>query len=303
MLSITVCILSFNRAEYLREAILSVLGQTILPQKILIYDNGSDRSVYECIQHLLDDWVLWIDADVTQPYESNFQRAMNECKTQYVMMLHDDDKLCTSFIEDQMELFIKNPRLVAVSCNGYVINEKSSRNGEALTTFREIENVEMISCSGQVALKYASNSCIPFSPAIYRADVAKQIKLRKEYEKVGDAVFFCDLAEIGPIAYQTKPLYECRRHSGQDSKHFDFDLLSQLEAFFWTRTCTNDDEKSKLHALLLNQNMLRKSRQIANYIQSGYFRKAMNLYRDPSFSICKAIFAIYARIRQKIKQN
>jgi len=67
----------------------------------------------------------------------------------------------------------------------------------------------------RVALKYASNSCIPFSPTIYRFDVASKVKLKEDFEKVVDAVFFCDLAEYGLIAYQTNPLYECRLHAGQ----------------------------------------------------------------------------------------
>ena len=303
MLNVTVSILSYNRPEYLREALLSVLSQTMPPNKICIYDNGSETRVYEHVKDLLSERVIWQGADFNRPFIWNFQRAMHGCDTRYVMMLHDDDRLCANFLQSQVELLEKNKNIIALSCNGHLIDENGERIGKTVTSTKRVESVEHFSCGGQVALKYASNSCIPFSPTIYRFDVASKVKLKEDFDKVVDAVFFCDLAEYGLIAYQTNPLYECRLHAGQDSTHFPFDLLNRLESFYGSRKCSNESEIYLLNILLQNQNAMRRLKQINIALKSRQIKKSVDLVLDPSFRIRHAVRAIWARIGERLMRN
>jgi len=300
MLNLTVSILSYNRPEYLREALLSVLSQTLPPKKICIYDNGSERRVFEHVKDLLNDRVNWVGAEINRPFIWNFQRAMNGCDTRYVMMLHDDDRLCAGFLQSQVGIIEKNNNIVAVSCNGHLIDENGERIGKTVTSAKRVESVEHFSCGGQVALKYASNSCIPFSPTIYRFDVASKVMLKEEFEKVVDAVFFCDLAEYGLIAYQANPLYECRLHAGQDSTSFPFDLLNRLESFYSSRKCSNESERSLLNVLLQNQNSIRRMKQVGIALKSGELKKTIDLVADPSFRMRHVVRAIWARMCERV---
>lgn len=295
MLDITVCILSYNRPVFLREALLSVMAQTVQPRRIAIYDNGSNRDVYENIKAILGERVQWVGAEVNHTVIWNFTRAMHGCETRYVMMLHDDDKLCPEFLETQINLLDTNPRLVAVTCNGYFIDQAGNRTGETLVPTAEGDSVELCAFSGQVAMKYAGNSCMPLSPAVYRVDVARTLGLREEFGKVCDAVYFCELAEAGIIAYQTKPLYECRVHPGQDSSHFPFDLLNQLEEFFWIRQCSNEAETSRLHALLIKQHAARSVKQIFLALRQGKLLQAFSLLGDPKFKVGVALQVVVMR--------
>ena len=101
MLDITVGIMSYNRSEYLREAVLSVLAQTRRPKSIVIYDNGSDKCVFESVEELLGGEVQWMGVDVNHPFIWNFNRVMFGNTSKYVMMLHDDDRLCPNFLEER----------------------------------------------------------------------------------------------------------------------------------------------------------------------------------------------------------
>jgi glycosyltransferase involved in cell wall biosynthesis len=296
MLDVTVCILSYNRPIFLRETLLSVLAQTRLPEKIVIYDNGSDSSVYNNIKNLLGERVQWVGADVNYYALWNFRRAMHNTESQYVMMLHDDDRLCANFLESQIAFLDANLSLAAVSCNGYFIDEVGKRTGGTLAPISVNNLFELYECSGQVAIKYAGNSCIPFSPTIYRTDIAKKIDFREDFGKVIDAVYFCDLAEIASIGYQTAPMYESRLHSGQDSSYFPYDLMNQLEEFFISRTCTHDVEKSRLQQLLIKQHTARNIKQCLQLIKQMDFFKAISLLIDSKFKWVAAVQLISAGI-------
>lgn len=307
MLDVTVCILSYNRPVFLREALLSVMAQTRKPRKIAIYDNGSNRDVYENIKDILGERVQWVGAEVNHTVIWNFTRAMHECETRYVMMLHDDDRLYPDFIETQIALLEKNAECVAASCNGFFIDETGKKIGGTLTRVIANNPVEKFTCSGQVALRYAGNSCIPFSPSIYRTQIARTVKFREGFEKVCDAVFFCDLADIGTIAYQTAPLYECRVHSGQDSTNFPFELINRLDDFFESRRCQNEAEKAKLTKQLIKQKTERILKQLYQLPPKGCLSKAAKLLSDDKFRFAHAVKTVavwiykYIFVRNKFK--
>jgi glycosyltransferase involved in cell wall biosynthesis len=281
--------MSYNRSEYLREAVQSVLAQTIRPESIVIYDNGSDKGVFESVEEFLCSEVKWLGTDANHSFLWNFNRAMLNGDSRYVMMLHDDDRLCPNFLEEQIALLESDNKFLAVSCNGYYIDAAGARNGDTLALVPDNAQVELYEYSGQIALKYASNSCIPFSPTIYRRQLASVVKFREEFAKVLDAVYFCDIADIGSIAYQTKPLYECRAHSGQDSNYFPYDLMNQLENFFWSRKCLTDVENAHLQSLLLTQHTTRNIKQFVQAVKNMDLSLAQSLLLDERFITTAAI--------------
>lgn len=292
MLDVTVCILSYNRLGYLREAVTSVLAQTRQPRKIVIYDNGSNPSVYEGMKDLIARGVQWIGADTNHPGSWNFTRALGDSRTTYTMLLHDDDRLCPDFLEVQTQLLDGNEAIVVASTNGYFIDESGARNGRTLAPVGKCNSVEVYVCSGQVAMRYAGNSCVPFSPAVYRSEIARSVKLREGFGKVMDAVYFCDLADIGYVAYQTRPMYECRQHSGQDSKSFPYDVMNRLEEFFESRRCLNEAEKAKLHALLVKQHTARNLKFALECLRKSDLSMAVSMMRDERFHFVDALLLV-----------
>lgn len=260
-LDVTACILSLNRPEYLREAVESLLSQTTAPMDNVIFDNGSKSEVFAAVEDYVKMGVRWQGVEATRTVFWNFRRAVAEAKTKYLFIMHDDDRLCPDFLESQIDFLEKNPDVVAVSCNAYLIDELGNRNGRLLISNVTDSAVKLYQCSGDVAMQYAGDSCIPFSPVVYRTEALRHVDLREEYEKVCDAVFFCDMADVGTVAYQSRALYECRVHAGQDSSYFSPDIINKLEQFFWTRKCKDVDDFSRLHQLLIRQHTSRNLRQ------------------------------------------
>jgi glycosyltransferase involved in cell wall biosynthesis len=253
MSNVSACILSYNRAEYLCAALDSVLQQTVKPAEILIFDNGSHASVYEKVRPYTNRGVTWIGTEVNRSAVWNFQRAVATAKSEYLFVLHDDDRLCIDFIERQINFLTSNPEVGAVTCNGYLINEMGIRDGRLLRNNDCESGVEFYRSPAAVAIRYASDSCLPFSPVVYRAGFVRTQELREEYGKVVDAVFFCDLARLGVLAFQMLPLYECRVHGAQDSNYFPKIDLDCLNNYFESEADGSEVERKQLARQLVRQ--------------------------------------------------
>jgi glycosyltransferase involved in cell wall biosynthesis len=298
-MKMTVCIASYNRADYLCEAIESVLNQTFPASEIVIYDNGSKLEVYDKISKYLSKGVRWVGSEKNNSAIWNFRRAINNTDSEFVMILHDDDKLCNDFIEKQISFLNKNPDIGAVSCNGHIINEKSLRTGAYVREGFVDKGPEIYESGLSVALKYASDSCIPFSPTVYRTNIIKQVDFRDEYSKVVDAVLFCDLASLGKLAYQSLPLYECRVHANQDSSVFSDEILNKLEIFFLNLSISSSAELNILRNLLKKQ----KTNRILHYVFSKKFNlKNLKLLVSIDFDFFVAISIVMLTIVKKIKR-
>lgn len=258
MPNVSACILSYNRAEYLCAAIDSILQQTVRPAEILVFDNGSDAMVYDRVRPYLDRGVTWIGAEINGSAVWNFRRAVAAAKSEYLFVLHDDDRLCSDFIEKQISFLSRNPDVGAVTCNGYLINELGNRTGRLLRRDDLRGEVEIYRSPASVATVYASDSCLPFSPVLYRTEFVRAGNLREEFGKVGDAVFFCDLAKVGALAYQQRPLYECRVHGAQDSSYFPAVELNRLTDYFEGEAYGSAAERKKLARKLVRQHTSRQ---------------------------------------------
>ena len=303
MLNITVCILSYNRAAYLRDALQSVFTQTSMPAEIIIFDNGSKIDVKEAVKDFLQKGVHWIGSDITHNSYWNFRRTIAEVKTKYVLVLHDDDRLTTTFIEKQISFLEKNSDIGAVTCNGYLINEAGIKTGRVLRPEFIDGDAEIYNCSVDVAIRYASDSCIPLSPTVYKTELVRSVEFRDDFDKVRDATFFCDMADVAKIAYQPDILYECRIHAGQDSFYFPIDLQVKLETFLRTRKSNNINDIVHLNRLLDYQHTSRILRRIYCALKKPYlfgvlFDELRNIWVG-EFSTLLAIKIVISAVKKR----
>ena len=275
---ITIAILSLNRKEYLNEVIESILKQTKLPEKIIIFDNGSDNEVYQSITKYINDRINWVGSSESNSAFWNFRRAVELVKTEFIAILHDDDRLCENFIEENLKFLNANLQVGAVSCNGFIINECGKRTGQILRPSFNNRTPEFYKTSIDIAKIYASDLCIPMSPIVYRSDFIRLIKkedhekIYNEYEQVSDAVFLTELVKCGVIAYQAKNLYECRWHVRQDSGDISNRLILKLENYFLKLNSDDSKEIRKLHKLIIRQHT---SRILMEIIKE--FKKTVNI--------------------------
>ena len=241
----TIFILSHCRPQYLSEAVQSVLNLNIPRERIIVLDNGSPEDLMEEFRNKFNQFIIWVGSDKNNGGACNFKRAIEMSRTEYLMVLHDDDRLIKDSISVQIEILEKNPHLVALSSNGYIIDDRGSRTGLLVLPNMPTKGIKNFDNSVQVGMHVYGDSCIPFSPTIYKTEF---LKLTLPYYDsliinsgpVGDVILQMKLADFGPIGLNFVPLYECRRHEFQHSASID-DHFNRLLREYCLRNCNGNE--------------------------------------------------------------
>jgi len=290
VLDITVFILSYDRPQYLREMLLSVLSQSSLPQEIVILDNGSDNGTREAVQDLLGDRVKWQGADENHPSLWNFRRAFGSSDRKYFMILHDDDRLLPEFLRRTVDELERDQRLVAISTNGFGIDGEGIRTGSMMLPHSP-EPLVHLRNREEAALRY-SDGYVPFPNLVYRNGYPQKIAIREEFGKVWDSLFVVDLAGLGYIGILDELLFEYRYHSGQDSQEFPEGMLEGKEEFLLSET-----EGSPLHQGVSYNIRRRQSRRFSGLLLTSLIkRKPRRFFENASrfgYDRASVIWVIY----------
>ena len=234
MTSIGVYILSYNRPEYLREAVRSVLDQNRQADRIVVLDNGSGPDVKESIAAELGKGVIWVGAEKNLPSIWNHRRVLELAHEDLFYLMHDDDRLLPNFIECQVNFLDSHSDVIASGCNGYGIDQYGKRMNR-LAREKGSAGIETYHNSAYMAELY-SRSYIPFPSIVYRNGYPQKVGFEEKYGQMIDAVFLITLADLGPIAFNDDELFEYRFHPGQDSKRLNEDLYRLKEEFILDKT-------------------------------------------------------------------
>lgn len=217
---IKVCILSYNRPDYLREALLSVLRQTLSPDAVEIYDNGSDEAVFESVRDCVEDGrAAWSGSERNNGDNGvhwNLNRVFCEenARWPFLYAMHDDDRICPTFLEKQVGFLERNPSVVAVACNASEIDAEGNYLNTFLHNPKRRKDVEYYGDVADVVRLYM-RSFLAFPSIVYRSSVATRVPFRIHFGQLLDVGFLMDLVRKGPIAYVNQPLREYRQHKGQ----------------------------------------------------------------------------------------
>lgn len=109
---VSVAIPVYNGMPYLREAIESVLAQTVTPQEFGVFDNASTDGSAPLASELLGSGSL-VESPTNLGAIANFNRAAHAASQPYFMWLGADDRLAPSFIERALSILEESPEAPA----------------------------------------------------------------------------------------------------------------------------------------------------------------------------------------------
>lgn len=114
----------WNR-EYLDQAVMSVLRQTFGDFEFIIYNDGSDRIVYEYLQKYaaMDDRILLINNPENHGLAYSLNTCINVARGKYLARMDDDDICAPERLAVQYEYMEKHPEITYTGCNAKLIDE------------------------------------------------------------------------------------------------------------------------------------------------------------------------------------
>lgn len=136
LVSVVTCV--YNAGEYLRPAVLSIVGQTYRNLDIIIVDDGSTDGCLDTITDLLDDKRIRVfrQANATRPVALN--RALGLVQGEFYAIQDADDISEPTRIERQLEAILPRPELAAVFC-GYWLHVEEKRIAPQMAAKGEAE--------------------------------------------------------------------------------------------------------------------------------------------------------------------
>ncbi len=119
---VSVIIPTYNRPDYLREAIQSALGQSYPHMEILVRDNASTDETRKVVQSFSDPRIRYHRHPENVGPTENVIGGCREARGDYVAHLHDDDAWEPDFLEKLVPPLEQNSGAAIAFCDHYIID-------------------------------------------------------------------------------------------------------------------------------------------------------------------------------------
>ncbi|HPO61634.1 MAG TPA: glycosyltransferase [Candidatus Kapabacteria bacterium] len=233
---VSVIIPSYNYAQYITEAIDSVLNQTYTNWELIIVDDGSRDNSIEIIKKyvskLPDKIFLFTHSNnENKNLKATLELAFTKINGEIAAFLDADDIWNKNNLEKKVSYFNKLKNCSLVYSDLELIGEKEdilSKYQDYLAYSRYIGRKQL----GKEfdAMKYLKerNPIISFSNIAIRADVVPSIKLSKEFEIWSDWVVSIYAARKGTFFYIPEKLFQWRIHKESANTKYMKDLNPKI---------------------------------------------------------------------------
>lgn len=216
---VSVIIPTYNRPDYLKEAIESAVGQTYQNLEVIVADDcgpmgTENQKVIEAFQ---DPRIIYRRNATNLGVTQNFASALKQARGKYVASLNDDDLWNKDYLEKLVPPLETNPDLAVAFCDHYIIDETGAINysetekvSRACNRAHRPEGIYQPFC--KVAI--VERSVSPASTAVIRKDVDDLATIPSEVKNFYDLYlnYLCCRSGRGAYYYPEK-LTRYRVHS------------------------------------------------------------------------------------------
>ena len=127
MPKISVIIPTYNRGQYITQALESVLNQTFHDYEIIVIDDGSTDNTQEILKKF-EGKIISLRQD-NQGISNTRNRGINESHGAYITFLDSDDFWAPDKLEEQVKILDAYPKVGIVYARMPIINERGEKIG------------------------------------------------------------------------------------------------------------------------------------------------------------------------------
>jgi glycosyltransferase involved in cell wall biosynthesis len=106
---VSFCMTTYKRPEFLKEQLQTILKQTFKDFSIIISDNDIDGSGEEVVREINDPRIFYYRNEENLGMVKSFNRSLAKAKSEYVVMITDDDPVYPNMLTILRELTLKYP--------------------------------------------------------------------------------------------------------------------------------------------------------------------------------------------------
>jgi len=201
---ISVVMSTFNRAEYIKESIDSILNQTFTNFEFIIINDGSTDNTSEIVRLYDDNRIKFYVNDKNYGCTFNYHKMQNIAVGKYIAHIDDDDISRKTRLQTQFDFMENNPDIIL--------------SGTYISTFGENKRKPWVFYTDHKKLKFSMFFFNPFchSSVIYRLKSLKNMKINynNQNKYAQDYAFYKDIIFNGneKVANIPEILVDYRMH-------------------------------------------------------------------------------------------
>lgn len=195
---VTIGIPTYNRVELLREAIDSVLAQTMADLEVIVFDDGSIDGTAELVAGYDDPRLSYRRNAANLGHPANVTQILTAGTAPYVGMLFDDDVMFADHLATVCRLLDANPT-AAVAHTAYELWTGDGEREPVVLPGADRPFVE--SGTAFVRKVHLAPPQIWVATALMRRDRVADLDFRSIDEPATDVMFWLRVATRGDIAY------------------------------------------------------------------------------------------------------
>lgn len=198
----------FNAADFLHDAIKSILTQSFTHFELLIIDDGSTDESLEIAYQFDDSRIRIIPLDRNKGIISALNFGLSVAKGKYLARMDADDIAFPNRFEKQIDFLENNSSIGCLGTDFKWLDEPSEKSW---VQYYDAENIK-------ISLLFGCSICHP--TVMFRMREIRRYNLTypNKYPYAEDYAFWVSLSQYMKIANLTEPLLYYRRHDSQISK-------------------------------------------------------------------------------------
>jgi glycosyltransferase involved in cell wall biosynthesis len=208
---ITIAVTVYSRRQYIKQAVASALQQTRPVRVMVVEDCGPDPALQDFVKREFGDGIEYIRNPQRRGLFGNWNACLDNCKTPWVSILHDDDYLAPNFVESMITLSERIPGCGLYFGAFHVVYETGERAPEwdkppIAVPWRNVPLEELY-----VGTPFA------FAGQLFRVDRARQLgNFRVTSQYAGDWEMWAKLTAYFGAAETQEHVAYTRGHRGFD---------------------------------------------------------------------------------------
>ena len=241
---VSVCVPVYNGALYIRDAIRSVLDQTVMPQEIIVSDSGSSDGT----ENIVREEAKRAHANViilptkTPGMVANWNSTVRAASGKYIKFLFQDDLLHPDCLEEMVAVaesderigFVFSPRglLVEPSAEGDVITEWLLRYQNLSAAFGELKTSQpgaMLLRSPELLQEPFNKIGEPTGVLVRRGLFGKVGLFNERMRQLVDIEMWIRLMATSHVGYTSKTLTSLRVHLHRASNRNTSEEIARID--------------------------------------------------------------------------
>jgi glycosyltransferase involved in cell wall biosynthesis len=221
---ISVIMNCYNGAEFLREAIDSVITQRYANWEIIFWDNCSTDQTQAIIQSYTDKRIRCFRGSETVPLGCARNYALEQAQGEFISFLDVDDVWESMKLSEEIKIFESNHQIGLVFSCYEIFSKNATSLSNSIKVGRYINVNDLL-----------KNYTIGISAATVRASVIKKenIVFNTRFSLIEDYDFFLRIACYTLVYYIETVLMRCRQHGNNlsnitDKWAWEFNILIDI---------------------------------------------------------------------------